>query len=80
MKSTLHLDSLHLKLRGLPAATAAAAVRDLGPALARELAAGAKSAATGPLAVPRHVSTQALRSAIATRVAGALQSHLGPQR
>ena len=81
MKSSLHLDSLNLTLRGIPPGTATAAVRDLGPALARALsAAGQKSAATGTLAVSRHVSAQALRGAIATHVAGAIQPHLGSKR
>ena len=80
MKTSLHLDSLHLKVRGVPVATAAAAVRGLAPALARELGSGMNSGADGkPAAVPRRVSESALRQAVASRVAGAVHSHLRSQ-
>jgi hypothetical protein len=76
MKTTVYLDSLHLKLRGVPVATAAAAVHGLGPVLTSKLTSDAATPGTeNSVHVPRDASAASLRDAIATRVAGALRAH-----
>jgi hypothetical protein len=81
MRTTLHLDSLHLAVRGVPVATATAAVRGLGPALTDKLAGGVlPSAAEDSARVSHDVSVVSLRNTIALRVAGALRPHLSPNQ
>jgi hypothetical protein len=81
MRTTLRLDSLHLTLRGVPVATATAAVRGLGPALKDKLAGGVMaSGAEDSARVSRDVSALSLRNTIASRVAGALRPHLPPNQ
>jgi hypothetical protein len=81
MKPTLRVDSLHLTVRGVPVGAAAAAVRGLGPALARELgAAGPDRVGNGAQPVaPRGGGEAGLRGALAARVAVAIRPHLNSQ-
>jgi len=73
MKTAVQLDTLRVRVRGLPPATAAAAVRDLGPALARALGAGPAAPAPTLSANP---PAAAVRAAVAARTAAALRPHL----
>jgi hypothetical protein len=75
MKSTLHLDSLRLTVRGVPAATVGSAARGLGPQLARALA----GPASPPPRVSPSMSASALRCVLAARAAQALRPHLAPK-
>jgi len=81
LRTTLHLDSLYLTVRGVPVATVEAAVRGLGPALTDKLARGMMPSTAGhPARVSRDVSAAALRNTIASRVAGALRPRLPPNQ
>ena len=82
---TIHLDRLDLKCRGLPPATAQAALSELGPALARELQAGSGTAPgpldqrgrDGALRVRAGVTAATLAGAVAARVAAQVHAHAG---
>ncbi|MES2717451.1 MAG: hypothetical protein V4795_16925 [Pseudomonadota bacterium] len=73
-RHSLHIAQLDLDLRGLPPATAQAAVRALGPALAQALATrrGTPAAAThidaGQLHSPAGTTPQQLATLIAQRI------------
>ncbi|MDH4553616.1 hypothetical protein E8F11_00240 [Pseudomonas sp. BN417] len=75
----LHIDALELDLRGIPPETAEAAVRLLGPALAKALtgqpvqALPAEHLDAGELASPAAPSAHALAAGIAQRIAGSLR-------
>ncbi|MGH8664127.1 MAG: hypothetical protein ACREUX_07655 [Burkholderiales bacterium] len=75
----LHIERLDLDMRGIPPATAEAAVRALGPALARELEAdggnvGAKRRIdAGRLAAPASPEPGALAASIAQRIAASVR-------
>lgn len=82
MKTTLHIGSVHLKVCGVPPATATAALQGLGPVLARELrdGPGARDEGTPPSArVSSTTGAPALRRALANRLAQALRPHLPAQ-
>lgn len=79
MKATLNVGSIHLKVRGVPPATATAAVHGLGPALARELRDGPNlrdDRAAPSVRVSPAVGAPALRRALAARLAQTLRPHL----
>ncbi|MBT8768527.1 hypothetical protein [Metapseudomonas boanensis] len=75
----LHINALELDLRGIPAETAEAAARLLGPALAQALAGQDPQALSGErldagqLAGPAAPSAQALAAGIAQRIASTLR-------
>lgn len=71
----LHIERLELDLRGVDPAAAEAAVRQLGPALARALAAGGATASAahrldaGAIASPARPAPEALAGDIAQTLA-----------
>jgi hypothetical protein len=75
----LHIAELELDLRGIPAETAEAAARLLGPALAQALAGqpvpalAAESLDAGALASSADPEAHALAAGIAQRIAGSLR-------
>lgn len=80
MKTTLHIDTLRLKIRGVSADTASAAVHGLGPAMAAALAQRAPGPAAAAAKVGAGVSAEGLARAVATHTAGAIRPHLPPNR
>jgi hypothetical protein len=78
---TIHIERLDLRCRGIPQASAHAAVRELGPALLRHLSerdgAAGNSAARGGSATIRvsgDATPAALADAMAARVAAAIRT------
>ncbi|MEW6371122.1 MAG: hypothetical protein AB1584_09310 [Pseudomonadota bacterium] len=75
----LHIERLELDLRGLDPAAAEAAVRQLGPALARALAAGGATASpahmldAGTIASPARPAPDTLAGDIAKSLARRIQ-------
>lgn len=79
--NTIRIDRLDLKCRGIDAATARAALRELGPALAQQLGSGPIANANAnpagnespPIRVRAGVAPAALASAMAERVTAVIR-------
>ena len=76
----VRIDRLILRCRGIEPSTAQAAVRELGPALLRQLregggaAAGGNAASAAAIRVPAQAAPEALAGAVAGRIAAAVES------
>ena len=86
--NTIRIDRLDLKCRGIKAATARAAMRELGPALVRHLGDGANAVASpnragkesAAIRVPARVTPATLAGAMAERVTAAVRAAQNPGR
>ena len=80
--NTIRIDHLHLKCRGIDVATARAALRVLGPALARQLDNGANASCglnragkeSAAISVPAGVTPAKLAGAMAGRVTATIRA------
>ena len=76
----IRIDRLILRCRGVEPGTAQAAVRELGPALLRQLregggkASGGNAASAAAIRVSAQAAPETLAGAVAGRVAGAVES------
>jgi hypothetical protein len=71
----VRIDRLILRCRGIEPSTAQAAVRELGPALLRQLReGGGREAPSGAIRVPAKAEPEALADGVAGRIAAAVEN------